>query len=245
MTLNPVKKKPKNRNRKRDVLWFNPPYNSTVSTNIGKEFLKLLDECFPSDHKLRKAFNRHTVKISYSGTPNMQQIISAKNNKTLRENEPETKKCSCTQNKKSECPLGNKCLESEIVYQATVKVDNQEPKTYIGQTSTDFKHRLATHTFSFNNRDINHAALSQYIWESKDKGHEPEISWKIVDKGRKFSPVNGTCQPYIAEAYYINFYLEMAMLNSKNEIFSSCRHKKPALLVKLEKRGRKRKSPGT
>ena len=81
-------KKQKNRKRKRDVLWFNPPYNSTVTTNIGKEFLKLIDECFPKDHKLRKAFNRHTVKVSYSCTPNMQQIISAKNNKTLRENAP-------------------------------------------------------------------------------------------------------------------------------------------------------------
>ena len=50
-------KKPKNRNRKRDALWFNPPYNSTVSTDFGGELLKLLDELSPSDHKLRKAFN--------------------------------------------------------------------------------------------------------------------------------------------------------------------------------------------
>ena len=141
----------------------------------------------------------------------MQQIISAKNNKTLRESEPETKKCSCTQNKKSECPLGNKCLESEIVYQATVKADNQELKTYIGRTSSDFKHQLATHTFSFNNRDINQTALR----------HEPKISWKIVDRGKKFSPVNGMCQLCITEAYYINFHPEMAQLNSKSEIFSS------------------------
>ena len=100
-----------------------------MSTNIGREFLKLIDECFPKGHKLRKAFNRHTVKISYSTTPNMQQIISAKNNKTLRENLPETKKCSCTQNKKEKCPLQNKCLESEIVYQAIVEVENKETKT--------------------------------------------------------------------------------------------------------------------
>ena len=29
---------PKNKNRKRDVTWFNPPFNLTVKTNIGKEF---------------------------------------------------------------------------------------------------------------------------------------------------------------------------------------------------------------
>ena len=199
---------------------------------------------FPKGHKLRKAFNRHTVKISYSTTPNMQQIISAKNNKTLRENLPETKKCSCTQNKKEKCPLQNKCLESEIVYQAQVEVENKETKTYIGQTATDFKHRLSTHTFSFNNRDINQTSLSQYIWEVKDQGYEYKISWKIVDRGRKFSPVNGVCQLCITEAYYINFHPEMATLNSRTEIFSSCRHKKPALLIK-PKRGRKRKPPGT
>ena len=175
----------------------------------------------------------------------MQQIISAKNNKTLRENAPESKKCSCPRDKKAECPLQNKCLESEIVYQAKVEVENKETKTYIGQTSTDFKHRLSTHTFSFNNREINQTSLSQYIWKLTDQGHEPKISWKIVDRGRKFSPVNGVCQLCITEAYYINFHPEMATLNSKREIFSSCRHKKPALLIKPKKRGRKRKPPGT
>ena len=238
-------KKKRNRNRKKgDVLWFNPPYNSTVSTNIGKEFLKLIDECFPKGHKLRKAFNRHTVKISYSCTPNMQSIISAKNSKILREKEPEIKQCSCPRDKKSECPLGNKCLASEIVYQATIEAENQETQNYIGQTSTDFKHRLATHTFSFNNEEINQTALSQYIWQLKHMGKTPKISWKIVDRGRKFSPVNGVCNLCICEAYYINFHPEMAKLNTKNEIFSSCRHKKPALLIK-PKRGRKKKPPGT
>ena len=65
-----------------------------------------------------------------------------------------------------------------------------------------------------------------------------------VDRGRKFSPVHEMCQLCITEAYYNNFHPEMAALNSKSEIFSSCRHKKPALLIK-PKRGRKRKPPGT
>ena len=33
-------------------------------------------------------------------------------------------------NKKEKCPLQNKCLESEIVYQAKVEVENKETKTY-------------------------------------------------------------------------------------------------------------------
>ena len=172
----------------------------------------------------------------------MHSIISAQNNKALREKEPEAKQCSCPRDKKLECPLGNKCLASEIIYQATIETENQEKQTYIGQTSTDFKHRLATHTFSFNNEEINQTSLSQYIWQLKNMGKNPKISWKIVDRGRKFSPVTEVCNLCITEAYYINFHPEMATLNSKTEIFSSCSYKKPALLIK-PKRGRKRKKP--
>ena len=145
-----------------------------------------------------------------------------------------------------DCPLKNKCLSSEIIYQATVEVENQPPKIYIGQTATDFKHRYSQHNFSFKHEDINQTSLSQYIWELKHKGHnDPKVSWKIVDRGQKFSAVNGACQLCTTEAYYITFHPKMAALNSKNELFSSCRHKKPALLIKPKKRGRKRKPPGT
>ena len=39
--------KKKNRTRKDHILWFNPPFNYTVTTNVGKEFLNLIDQCFP------------------------------------------------------------------------------------------------------------------------------------------------------------------------------------------------------
>ena len=45
-------KKP--RCRKRNISWFNPPYNATVRTNVGAEFLKLLDTCFPKYHPFIK-----------------------------------------------------------------------------------------------------------------------------------------------------------------------------------------------
>ena len=101
------------------------------------------------------------------------------------------------------------------------------------------------HNFSFKKPTINQTTLSQYVCEMKSKGYEPKISWKLVDRGRKFSPVSAVCQLCIAEAYYINFHPEMATLNSKSEIFSSCRHKKPLLLIQPKKRGRKKKPPGT
>ena len=49
------------RSRQRNILWFNPPYNANVATNIGHTFLKIIDECFPKNNPLHKIFNRNTV----------------------------------------------------------------------------------------------------------------------------------------------------------------------------------------
>ena len=63
-------KKTKQKNRKRNIIWFNPPYSKNVVTKVGHYFLKLLEKHFPRHHKLHKIFNRNTVKVSYSCTKN-------------------------------------------------------------------------------------------------------------------------------------------------------------------------------
>ena len=223
-------------------MWYNPPYNCTVGTNVGKEFLKLIDECFPPGHKLHKIFNRRSVKVSYSTTPNVAQIIAAKNKKLLKPKEAEKRKCSCPKTKV--CPLEKKCLSEEIIYQAIVSHPNAEPKTYIGQSSTDFKARLGTHKQTFNDPNVSQTSLSKYVHKLKSQNIEPTISWKLIDRGKKYSPVSGVCHLCVREAYYIIFHPHLAKLNSRNEIFSSCGHKKMALLIPPPPRGRK-KSPGT
>ena len=55
----------KKRSRRRKIIWFNPPFNKNVSSNIAKIFLQLLDKHFSKDKKLHKLFNRHNVKVSY------------------------------------------------------------------------------------------------------------------------------------------------------------------------------------
>ena len=60
--------------RKRKTIWFNPPYSSTVKTNVGKLFLKLVKQHFPKGHKLHKIFNKNTIKVSYSCLKNMSSV---------------------------------------------------------------------------------------------------------------------------------------------------------------------------
>ena len=230
------------RSRKENVLWFNPPFNITVTTNIGKKFLNLIDECFPPSNPLRKIFNRQTVKVSYSTTPNMAQIISGKNKKILQEEGGETQKiCSCPRTKT--CPLGGECLTENLVYQATVSTSNSDPKTYIGIASTDFKKRLGVHREAFKDQTKTtiQTSLSKYVWDLKNKGSQADITWKLIDRGKPFSPVTGVCQLCTKEKFYIMYKQEMAELNSRSEIFNHCRHMKSALLFKPVRK----KSPGS
>ena len=42
------------RNRKRIIVWFNPPFSESVKNKIGKESQNLVDKYFPPHHYLRK-----------------------------------------------------------------------------------------------------------------------------------------------------------------------------------------------
>ena len=42
---------PKQRNRKRQIIWFNPPYNVNTKINVGKLFMRLIDKHFPCHYK--------------------------------------------------------------------------------------------------------------------------------------------------------------------------------------------------
>ena len=67
------------RSRKRNIVWFDPPYSDHVKTNIGKELLKLVAIHFPHHHRLYKICNKNNIKVSYSCMSNMAAIISKYN----------------------------------------------------------------------------------------------------------------------------------------------------------------------
>ena len=69
--------------RKRNIIWFNPPYSDYVQTNVGKRFLEAIDECFGHNPELKKLSNRHNTKISYKCGPNLKQNINSYNKKNL------------------------------------------------------------------------------------------------------------------------------------------------------------------
>ena len=96
-----------------------PPFCLNVQTNVGQKFLQLIDKCFPKNHPLRQICNRNTLKIGYRCTPNIGAAISAHNSKLLEPKEKNAMK-TCNSDKKEDCPVQGKCLESEAIYRATV-----------------------------------------------------------------------------------------------------------------------------
>ena len=86
------------RRRYKNEFWYNPPWNMNVQSKIGEQFLKALDSEIKPDNPLRKVFNRHTIKISYSNMPNMARVISTHNSKIYNKKMEEEKEQE--QNKK-------------------------------------------------------------------------------------------------------------------------------------------------
>lgn len=200
-----------------------------VKTNIGRKFLQLVKTTFNKEHCLQKIFNKNTLNISYCCMKNLQQIISANNQKAqTRDDNIQTRLCNCRQ--PTECPLDNKCLSSSIIYQCTVE-SNEEKEHYVGLTANSFKKRYSSHKHSFNNDNCKLATeLSKYIWQLKSKNVPYTLSWRILSEARPYSNMFKKCNLCILEKFYILFRPELATLNKRSELFSSCRHRNKYLL---------------
>ena len=81
---------------------------------------------------------------------------------------------------RDECLLNGVCLERNWVYEASVSTE-QEIKTYIGITESEFKFRFNNQKTSFKHKKhATNTALSKYIWDLKEKHCAYSINWSIL-----------------------------------------------------------------
>ena len=225
------------RKRRRRVVWYNPPYSKNFVTNIGKEFFKLLQLHFPKQHPLHSIFNKNTVKLSYSCTTNMYNILKAHNAKILLKDikkDEEEKGCNCRN--KAACPVANKCLKTNVVYKATV---NYEDKTqhYIGMTENSFKTRYTLHKSSFkHSKNRNQTELSNLIWSLTDKETDYNLTWKIIDQARPYQSGKRTCNLCLSEKFHI--LTGSYLINRKTELLNKCPHRRKFLARNHKPRNR-------
>ena len=95
------------------------PNSCNVKTNIGAQFLRLVDHSFPKEHSL---INRTTIKIGFRCLSNLGQVIANYNSKLMKEDDAQNlqdlqtaqnlrNNCNCKQ--KVECPLNAQCQEKK------------------------------------------------------------------------------------------------------------------------------------
>ena len=152
------------------MIWSNPPFNKNVETDIGKRFIQMIDRHFTRENKLSKIFNRNSLKISYSTTENMAQIINKHNKKILSQRtENNNGGCNCAD--KTKCPLdGKNCLTTNAIYKGETSSTSEENKCYIGLTEGPWKGRHSVHKTSFKNREYKaRTVLTEYVWKMKDQ----------------------------------------------------------------------------
>ena len=75
------------RNRKRNVIWFNTPFNVNAKTKVGNYLLNLIRKHFLPRHKFSKLFNRNTIKVSYSCMSNIKVEINKHNKNILKKDQ--------------------------------------------------------------------------------------------------------------------------------------------------------------
>ena len=93
------------KNRKRKIIWFNPPFSLN----------------FPKTHQLHKLFNQNNVKVSYSSLPNFKSVINCHNKNIL--NEQEKPLCNC---RDKTCPLKVCCQHKNLVYSCKVSTPDSK-----------------------------------------------------------------------------------------------------------------------
>ena len=150
LKYNQNKQRESRRNRNRNIIWFNPLFSRTVSTNAAKRFLNLLDHHFPKTNKLSKIGNRNTIKVSYCCTESMASVIKSHNKKLTIEMNDKHLPCNCRA--KYECPLDGKCRAKDVVYKCVASTSINPGKVYLGTAEGEFKERFYNHKKSFQNQ---------------------------------------------------------------------------------------------
>ena len=159
-----INHEPRNKTRKRNITWFNPPYSMNVATNVGRTFLKLVNKNFLAGHQFNVLFNKNNMKVIYGCMDNMAQVIKRHNNKILYNNHPRNEE-ACQSRNQNECPLIGSCGKKSLVYQATITSHNNTvKKNYIGMTEARSKPDSTTTRYRLIIRSIRQKQHCQSIY---------------------------------------------------------------------------------
>ena len=145
----------------------------------------------------------------------------------------QSRTCNCI--KKTDCPLQEKCLSENTLYQADISSENFQTKIYYGISETKFKTRFSNHKKSFNHeKHKNDTQLSNELWNIKASKEEPVLVWKILGQYQPYNVNTKRCLLCLNEKLQIAIYRGNIMLNKRTEIISKCRHRNKYALASYD-----------
>ena len=154
----------------------------------------------------------------------MKSIIKKHNKKVTNADTNTDNQVQCNCRNKDQCPLDNKCLTSNVIYNAQVTTNNAT-KNYIGLTEGTFKQRFSQHKATFKHRKYtNSTELSKYIWKLRDNNQYFNIKWTIISRARPYSNISKRCDLCLTEKLMIITANPGRILNKRSELISKCRH---------------------
>ena len=112
------------------------------------------------------------------------------------------------------------------MYKASITAPNIPTRHYFGLCETEFKARFYNHRSSFKDqRKMNATELSKAVWDYRNRGIEPLISWSIICKAAAFKSGAKRCNLCLAEKLAILQADQRTLLNKQSEFISKCRHR--------------------
>ena len=149
------------------------------------------------------------------------KILSNSNKRT--DTQPHTQKaCNCRTS--TDCPLQGKCRTETVVYKATIKT-KKDTKIYIGSTENEFKQRYYAHKGDMGKQTNRYkTTLANHVWECKDKGDNPVVTWEILRKCNRYKCGTRRCDLCLTEKMLILRTKGPECLNKRSELMASCPH---------------------
>ena len=128
--------------------------------------------------------------------------------------------------RKTRCPIKNKCLTTSIIYEANVTSDSKNrEKKYIGLTEGTYKKLFYGHQLSFKDcKYLKSSELSKHIWKVKDQGRNYRIGWKINNKATPYIKGTKRCDLCMSEKLCILKAYKSSLLKKRSELISKCPH---------------------
>ena len=127
--------------------------------------------------------------------------------------------CECRE--KENCPLDGKCLQTEIIYKASIHSNNVS-RCYFGLNEGQFKTRYNNHIKSFKNSQYGQdTELAKYVWKLKDENKQFNITWEIAAHANAYMAGSKRCNLCLTDKFLIANGPRESLLNKKSELITS------------------------